>query len=359
MAADDSRRRDLCKLFNKFKKEELLHGLIEHGILEDGLLDTDGTKKAFINRILKSCFAKEVTTDHVSLMDLLYHQVHPSCKKWTVYKLIGFEPEKELNTSDPRKFKSQLKSCLGLYFKVEIFVHLWKNALWTRLHICEGTSASLLSNTVFLIYYPNSEYIFMSSIKAAHKQYILQTLSTLLHCQTLEEVKLSGRDMFSLKELVLNKSSQGAFSRYRLNQLDGNPLSRKRKREKERKTEVMQSQEITSENKEEDQKRQQFRDSAFGTNPQPVLERVEFKMQTRLRSRQHFPQLNRPISCNVKFEGPSVIEGIKNLASQSFVDVPLPSYLANLHSLSKNSFFLTEKKTAEECSAVDSTQQHL
>ena len=36
----------------------------------------------------------------------------------------------------------------------------------------------------------------------------LQTLSTLLHCQTLEEVKLSGRDMFSLKELVLNKSSQ-------------------------------------------------------------------------------------------------------------------------------------------------------
>ena len=36
----------------------------------------------------------------------------------------------------------------------------------------------------------------------------LQTLSTLLHCQALEEIKLSGRDMFSLKELVLNKRSQ-------------------------------------------------------------------------------------------------------------------------------------------------------
>lgn len=69
--AADSRRRDLCKLFNKFKKEELLHGLIEHGIMEEGLLDTDGTKKAFVNRILKSCFAKEVTSDHVGLMDLL------------------------------------------------------------------------------------------------------------------------------------------------------------------------------------------------------------------------------------------------------------------------------------------------
>lgn len=40
----------------------------------------------------------------------------------------------------------------------------------------------------------------------------------------------------------------------------------------------MQSQEITSENKEEDEKRQQFTDNAFGTNPQPVLERVEFKV---------------------------------------------------------------------------------
>ena len=80
-------------------------------------------------------------------------------------------------------------------------------------------------------------------------------------------------------------------------------------------------------------------------------------MQTRLRSGdQHFPQLTRPISCGVKFEGPSVIEGIKNLGAQSFVDVPLPSYLANLHSMSKNTFFLTEKRTTD-C-AADSTQQH-
>lgn len=69
--AEDSYRRELCKLFNKFRKEELLHGLIEQGFLEEGLLDTEGTKKAFVNRILKSCFAKEVTADHVRLVDLL------------------------------------------------------------------------------------------------------------------------------------------------------------------------------------------------------------------------------------------------------------------------------------------------
>lgn len=46
----------------------------------------------------------------------------------------------------------------------------------------------------------------------------------------------------------------------------------------DRKLDVTQSREITSENKEEEEKRQHFSDSAFGTNPQPVLERVEFKV---------------------------------------------------------------------------------
>ena len=37
--------------------------------------------------------------------------------------------------------------------------------------------------------------------------------------------------------------------------------------------------EITSENKEEELKRWHFTESAFGPNPQPVLERVEFKVR--------------------------------------------------------------------------------
>lgn len=40
----------------------------------------------------------------------------------------------------------------------------------------------------------------------------------------------------------------------------------------------VQSWEIKSENKEEEQQRQQLTDNAFGPNPQPVLEKVEFKV---------------------------------------------------------------------------------
>ena len=40
----------------------------------------------------------------------------------------------------------------------------------------------------------------------------------------------------------------------------------------------IQSQQIKSENKEEEQQRQQLTDNAFGPNPQPVIEKVEFKV---------------------------------------------------------------------------------
>lgn len=69
--ADDLLKKDLCKLFNKFSKEELLKGLIEQRFLDEDELDTEGTKKTFVNRILKRCFYKNVTAEHVSLMDLM------------------------------------------------------------------------------------------------------------------------------------------------------------------------------------------------------------------------------------------------------------------------------------------------
>ena len=68
-------------------------------------------------------------------------------------------------------------------------------------------------------------------------------------------------------------------------------------------------------------------------------------METKFRGIEYAPPLkNQAISCSVKFEGPSVIEGIKQLSKQGLADLPLPPHLANLHSLSGNQFLLTDKK---------------
>ena len=53
-----------------------------------------------------------------------------------------------------------------------------------------------------------------------------------------------------------------------------------------------------------------------------------------------------PFHCRVKFEGPSVLEGIKGLSNGGLASHPLPYHISNVHSLAKNHFVLADKKAA-------------
>jgi hypothetical protein len=44
-------------------------------------------------------------------------------------------------------------------------------------------------------------------------------------CDEIEEWDLKGKYVDSLEKLLLHRQSQGTYSRYRLNQVDDNPLS--------------------------------------------------------------------------------------------------------------------------------------
>ena len=55
-----------------------------------------------------------------------------------------------------------------------------------------------------------------------------------------------------------------------------------------------------------------------------------------------------PFHCRVKFEGPSVLEGIKELGKAGLTSLPLPHHLGNVHSLAKNHFVLADKKRARQ-----------
>ncbi|CAG8618598.1 23151_t:CDS:2 [Gigaspora rosea] len=62
-------------------------------------------------------------------------------------------------------------------------------------------------------------------------------------------------------------------------------------------------------------------DDNFGPNEQPSLDVVEIKS---------------PISTTVVFEGSNVIEGVKKMVTSGYAILPLPKFLVELHSSSKN-----------------------
>ncbi|RIB31029.1 hypothetical protein C2G38_2052286 [Gigaspora rosea] len=69
-------------------------------------------------------------------------------------------------------------------------------------------------------------------------------------------------------------------------------------------------------------------DDNFGPNEQPSLDVVEIKKLETLEES--------PISTTVVFEGSNVIEGVKKMVTSGYVIPPLPKFLVELHSSSKN-----------------------
>lgn len=58
---------------------------------------------------------------------------------------------------------------------------------------------------------------------------------------------------------------------------------------------------------------------------------------------QNVPDKVEQFRCCVKFEGPSVLEGIRNLAKCGLANEPLPKHLLRVNSLGMNKFVLKNK----------------
>ncbi|EDO46393.1 predicted protein [Nematostella vectensis] len=345
----------MLKLFKKFKKEDLIDALKCRGILDARFNDAKkGSKLSVARKLMKACNGK-LTPHNLALLDMTYLQKNSSTKSWDVLRLTGYDVANCKESADPSVFEHKLKTQLGLFFNMSLCVELWKGAVWVRLAIHDKKkplSPESSTSVVYMVHFPHSPYIITTNIRAGHKAFLFQGLANALRGETIQRVGLSGKDIWSLSDMVLYQRSQGSFSQYRLNRVDVNPLVTCRKR-KQTKVKDTSDPEICSENQAEDVKRKRQIDVAFGSNAQPALQKVEFKMLTRFRGTQYVAFHKKPFRCSVKFEGPSVIDGIKSLTAAGVTSVPLPSYLSNLHSLSQNHFLLKDRKGSQHKEVLD------
>lgn len=73
-----------------------------------------------------------------------------------------------------------------------------------------------------------------------------------------------------------------------------------------------------------------------------LLLQVEAKFMGK-KNIENFPDDGEPFRCCVKFEGPSVLDGVRNLASCGLANEPLPKHLLKVNSLGTNNFVLKSK----------------
>ncbi|XP_046842213.1 uncharacterized protein LOC124436343 isoform X2 [Xenia sp. Carnegie-2017] len=292
-----------------------------------------------------------LTLREIEEMDLKWYF---SCKNrnWKVYKLENTGLNNHIALTDPMKFEKDFEKELKHHFNCRVCILFEKNILLTRISPCNEENLFLsLSSTIYMICVPRSSHVLMSNLKAAHKKFVLKAIENIFCCG-LDEMDFCGRSD-SLFNLILNMSSQGQFSNFRLNQIDENPLSRKRKRDigndDDNKENVM----SVNEEHVKDKTRKIYALKTFGSHQQPALEKIEFKMFTKFKGGRYIgdeeqEEIKDVVKCSAQFKGKNVVEGIKKLCEHGLASQPLPSHLKNIPSALKTSFVLTDKKISHE-----------
>ncbi|KAJ8041189.1 Centromere protein N [Holothuria leucospilota] len=305
------------------------------------LIEEGATKKKIVELICEACKIHGIHKKDLADLDLLSTQLHPERKRWIVYEIITNE-DSNTEIKDPEVLCEKFGAQLSLLISHDLCMRMHNRAIWFRVGL-KSRSKTGQGNAVFIVFHPHSPYFITTPIRQKAKEVIFQALIDMLQADDIQECPLSDKDLGSLQEMTLMKNAQGSFSKYRFNQVHTNPLVKTRG--KKRKGSILDDLNIhiENENGKDDHRRQELTTDVFGSNPQPKLLKLEYKMRTQLRGRELAPS-EEPFRCVVKFEGTNVIEGIKKLSQTGLASLPLPGHLANVHSMAKNRFLLTDKK---------------
>ncbi|KAF9355075.1 hypothetical protein BGX26_007011 [Mortierella sp. AD094] len=305
-------------------------------------------KKSIVDRMLNVDWSTGLNSRQVADLDLAYYSQHSGLKNWKALKLdYSDRVESTRVPIDPARIEKTFSYHMAPYFKHHVQTLLDGEMIWIRISIHDGLAPNVLpasTTVVYFIWFISSEYLLGATIKTEWKDFILEALLRLFKASGIEEWPLTGKSPTSLAELLLHRDSQGPHSRYRLNQLDDNPLSgapKKRKLEDPHEKYTRGMQDIRTVDEAKIASRDRFVAADFGPNPQPNLHRVDLQINLPYTTEAKDFRLGRltkqPFPIKVVLEGSNVIEGVKSLIPLGIAQNPMPKFLTELHSMGSNS----------------------
>ncbi|KAG0326172.1 hypothetical protein BGZ99_009969 [Dissophora globulifera] len=306
------------------------------------------SKRRVVDRMLNVDWSRGLNARQIAELDLTYYSEQPSLKNWRAMKLIfGEEGAQDRTKIDPQKIRKTLSHFLSPFIKHHAQVLQKQNMVWIRISVHDGLAPHVLPtsmNVVYFIWFKDSEYLLGSQMKVEWRDFILEALLRLFKAVEMEDWPLTGKSPTSLSELLLNKDSQGSHSRYRLHQLDDNPLSsgpKKRKIEDLHQKYTKGMRDIHAEDLNKIATRERFVATEFGPNSQPSLQKVELQLNLPYTTESKEFSLGRitrqPFPIKIVLEGSNVIEGIRSLIPLGVAQNPMPRFLTELHSMATNS----------------------
>jgi len=314
--------KEIRRLLNRSKVEELRKLCFRWGVH----LPDDATKPVAVKTLLEGKLQSGMTHKQYAETDITQCIAQPSSKLWNTCKLCFANEGAVAPTVKPSDLEQALNKELNMYYKQYTAVRNVGGVTWARIGIEEERyTTKVQMQTIFLVHHSRSHFVFLSQAKKGQLPYLLAAMQNAFKCREVNDLNLAGKDLASLAKMCLE--TQGRFSSASLTHAAGgvpNPLLPTAQRSSKRKPKPKSAAErmCWDEDAPAKKKRRVALTEVFGVDElPPALQCVEFKVKGGYKGTR---ELAGPFHMHVRFEGPNVVAGFRELLEYGMAELPYP-----------------------------------
>ncbi|RKP11749.1 centromere protein Chl4/mis15/CENP-N [Piptocephalis cylindrospora] len=332
-----------------------------------------GPRRVLLQHVLAKTCPNGITHRQLARADIIFRERRDGggMQQWRALKVLE-SPISSPSTLSPELVQTRLTDALSPLFRHHTTSLLLEGRIWIRVAIYEGQPldrpppSSLLS---YILLLPGGQWALASGMSPRTRPALLQALTMALGCSVITPHPLEGRSLKSLQELLLQPMAQGPWGALKPEvALETNPLVHPRIPNSFSSQGCMDNHDektLSSKASRDKRRRMLAATRLYGTLPLPTLESLQWHTELPIQpASSNSPESSTvtpdgPIRMSVSLNGPSVLQGLREMVREGVAEPSLPPYLAEIHTLSMNkdwtvrSTGITHSKTQRRISSYD------
>ncbi|KAJ8654751.1 hypothetical protein O0I10_009642 [Lichtheimia ornata] len=301
---------------------------------------------------------------HIDLKSALSKRA--STVSWRLIELKddSDNPGRLLKTLDAKTARNRIQEALSEYFKAHVMTmpDPKEPADWIRIMLFENRhdrQYPMPKMTAYYLRFPDTPYLAVrGALNKTVALFIEEALLKTFQAKSLKFHNISSKSIHHLSELLHNKESLGAFSRFRLDQVDSNPLDYSHKTLKRpQREEYVKSREqkrrIIPINRQLIESREDDASDTFGPQVVEGIRRLDIHLKkppmfTVPEDAADKSENEKNLRVDLSFYGTNVMDGIKRMLIHGLIEPPIPYWMKQIVSQGINEVYVTKDDVLRE-----------
>ncbi|XP_004067271.1 centromere protein N [Oryzias latipes] len=330
---DDTSKLLLQRLVRRIPTQMLKATLDKWGRLtveQRQAMDFTQSKWALTQKLLSVCEENKLTLTHLAELEMIHAMENPNQGMWYTFQLL--EPENDAQSVELTQFKQQFKCHLSELLRqmsVKIKKHT-DEAVWIRIALGSSFSKPNHLKPTYVVHYLQTPYVFVRNLTSKLKPLLSQALTLATRHQGVKEANLSGRNLTSIRDLLMRQYQQVFPTKYR------SPP--------EEEDQPVLNQHIEKEQGGVAAHRRHMAHQAFGDGMLPQLQSAVYMLDTKFRDPNNRTMTEREetFKCVVKFSSIDLLESLRSCASSGIASAPVTPLLSSIPLKGRNYFVVTD-----------------